>query len=265
MNESKQIDSLPSFEQLFEGNRKILQTESEYFSTLTQHPGEKGLLNESHLRKLIARYLPKKFGIGTGFVVSSKTFPERRFKQLDLIIYDALNNAPLYQSEAFGIFPIEMVYGYIEVKTTLRNADLEKAFATNKEIRALQHDKHYLFGHVNTLAPRFYMFAYRSEIASDQLGVSILKKFLNEPEAHCHGAYVLSFDKLIQRAALGSADALALIQYESPALSVFLTNLSAHFDSMIARRAEGAGDFTLPMADMKSYFQGKRHVVKVDT
>ncbi len=233
------MDSLASFEQLFEGNRKILQTEAEYFSTLTTHPGEKGLLNESHLRKLISRYLPKKFGIGTGFVVSNKSFPERRFKQLDLIVYDALNNSPLYQSDAFGIFPIEMVYGYIEVKTTLRYGDLESAFETNKEIRALQNHKHYLFGHVNTLAPEVRtLFAYQSEIGTETLATNVHDAFLKEPKAHCHGAYVLSYDKLVQRAALGSADKLNVIEYPSPALAVFLTNLSAHFDLYGSRKGE---------------------------
>ena len=173
------------------------------------------------MRELILRYLPKKFGVGTGFVVSNKTFPQRRFKQLDLIVYDALNNSPLYQSDAFGIFPIEMVYGYIEVKTTLRYGDLESAFEANKEIRALQNDKHYLYGHVNSLAPRFYLFAYQSEIGSDLLAKNVHNAFLKEPSAHCHGAYVLSFDKLVQRAALGSAERLAVIEYPSPGLAVF--------------------------------------------
>ena len=170
-----------SFEQLFAGHKQILETEADYFSTLTKHPGEKGWLNESHLTKLIARYLPKKFGIGTGFVVSSKSFQEKRGKQLDLIIYDALNNSPLYQSESFGIFPVEMVYGYIEVKTTLRPDNLGDAFEANREVRALQNDKHYLGGHVNKLAPRFYIFAYKSEIVEETLKRNIEDAFLKEP------------------------------------------------------------------------------------
>jgi uncharacterized protein DUF6602 len=58
------------FKQLMAGTIRQLQTEADYFSSLTSHNPEKGRLNESHLVKTLRRYLPAKFGIGTGFIVS---------------------------------------------------------------------------------------------------------------------------------------------------------------------------------------------------
>ena len=42
ISEARKMNIQSSFEQLFEGHKKILETEADYFSTLTKHPGEKG-------------------------------------------------------------------------------------------------------------------------------------------------------------------------------------------------------------------------------
>ncbi len=104
---------------LLSGYLNQLRVEAKYFSDQIEHNAEKGRLNETHFRTILRRFLPKRFGIATGFIASTS---ERKLSpQCDVIIYDTLNNAPLYESEAFSILPIEMVYGVIEVKTNLSN------------------------------------------------------------------------------------------------------------------------------------------------
>jgi hypothetical protein len=105
---------------LLSGYLNQLRVEAKYFSNQIEHNGEKGHLNETHFRAILRRFLPKRFGIATGFIVS--TNGGQLSPQCDIIIYDAINNAPLYESEAFSVFPIEMVYAVIEVKTNLSNS-----------------------------------------------------------------------------------------------------------------------------------------------
>ncbi len=112
---------------LFNGSLRRLRTEAEYFSRLTDHDPELGRLNETHLVKLLRDYLPPKIGIGTGFIVSGGSNATQS-PQCDIVLYDALNNAPLYRSDAWSIYPIEIVYGVIEVKTTLTSSTLKDAF-----------------------------------------------------------------------------------------------------------------------------------------
>ena len=125
-----------ALDKLFEGSLRRLRTEADYFSRLTGHAPELGRLNETHLVKLLRDYLPPKIGIGTGFIASGGDAP-RQSPQCDIVLYDALNNAPLYRSDAWSIYPIEMVYGVIEVKTTLSKRELKDAFEKCTKIRAM--------------------------------------------------------------------------------------------------------------------------------
>ena len=122
--------------QLMEGTIRQLETEAKYFSSLTRHGGEKGRLNESHLMRTLRRYLPAKFGLGTGFIVSGGENPQRS-RQCDIIIYDAVNNAPFFHSDAWQIYPIEMVYCVIEVKTTLNGREMDSAMTHCASLRQM--------------------------------------------------------------------------------------------------------------------------------
>ncbi|MER9169635.1 hypothetical protein NKI12_20080 [Mesorhizobium australicum] len=131
---------MPSFEfdveRLMAGNLAQLRLEREFFSSLTSHPGEIGRLNETHLVRMLRRHLPPKFGIGTGFLVCGGE-KARQSPQCDIIIYDAFNNSPFYSSETWQIYPIEMVYGVIEVKTRITKVQLLDAFSKCASIRSM--------------------------------------------------------------------------------------------------------------------------------
>lgn len=132
-----QSQSIPfDINRLFDGSLQKLRTEAEYFSRLTGHNPELGRLNETHLVKLLRDYLPPKVGIGTGFIASGGQNPCQS-PQCDIILYDALNNVPLYTSDAWSIFPIEMVYGVIEVKTKLTKKEFNDAFEKCAKIRSM--------------------------------------------------------------------------------------------------------------------------------
>ena len=80
-------------------------------------------------------HLPKRFGISSGMVISH----DGAFSnQADLVVVDALNNAPLHAGQHNQLWPVEAVYALIEVKTTLSPSDLEDAIAKCRRFKALK-------------------------------------------------------------------------------------------------------------------------------
>lgn len=228
-------ESPTKLEKLFQGTRSVLENEGRYFSSLSDHQGEKGRLNETHLKATLRRHLPEKFGLGTGFIVSSKTINNKDNPQIDIVIYDKVTNAPLYQSEAFGVFPVESVYGYIEVKTTLTKSELASAFKANVKIRniASSGDKVYLYG-TSTLSPRFYLFAYKSSVTAKTTIKHVKKSFELQGDAHAHGIFILEQDLFIARKALYDAEKVELHVSQGPtAFAEFMVNMVMHCETMI--------------------------------
>ncbi len=199
-------------DKLMAGNIAQLRIEKEFFSSLTSHPGEVGRLNETHLVRMLRRYLPAKFGIGTGFLVSGGEHGTMS-PQCDIIIYDALNNAPFYFSEAWQIYPIEMVYGVIEVKTSIKRDNLKSAFTNCLSIRNMcrspngEPNKKYLRQlpaelkmsvrydrRSSDLPPRFFVFGYEGPTEATALAKMFQDITKKVEHAHVHGLCVLDQD-----------------------------------------------------------------------
>ncbi|MBU1017984.1 hypothetical protein KKA33_03065 [Patescibacteria group bacterium] len=97
--------------------------------------GEEGRYKEAILKNVIRKFLPKKFALGTGFVVKRKSTndPHEISKQIDIIIYDTAY--PLLFSEGdFIIIGAEAVNGIIEVKTNLKNQTPENVIKKSNEM-----------------------------------------------------------------------------------------------------------------------------------
>jgi|RhiMethySRZTD1v2_1073278.scaffolds.fasta_scaffold285047_1 uncharacterized protein DUF6602 len=246
---------------LFEGSLLRLRTEAEYFSRLTDHNGELGRLNETHLVNLLRAYLPPKIGIGTGFIECGGSNP-RQSSQCDIVLYDALNSTPLYQSPSWSIYPIEMVYGVVEVKTTLDTVELTKAFVKCAEIRRMaagetdnEPNKAYMLrvepprggppvstyvSYMDRLAPRFFVFAYGGWQTTATLEEHFGRLSKEHTKAHIHGVCTLTkTDSLFigQKAFSGGAS-------ESVATNGFrhfLLTLPALLDSMVPLHRHGMG------------------------
>jgi hypothetical protein len=149
------IDKPFDIGRFFEGHLSQLRVEAEYFSDNIHHSAEKGRLNETHFISMLRRYLPQRFGIGTGFIASVNP-DQHRSPQCDVIIYDAVNNTPLYTSPAFSVFPIEMVYGVIEIKTNLNGEELANSLDNCAKIRKMS--KQNIDNHEKP--PRVHAFRY---------------------------------------------------------------------------------------------------------
>lgn len=109
------------FEDYYKGIHGKLQSEINYINSIFDHQPTKGAANERLLRELIKKFIPSRFGVGTGVVIDKKG---NQSKQIDIIVYDKMNYPSLFSLTHFHFFPVDIVYAVIEVKTCM---DKEKA------------------------------------------------------------------------------------------------------------------------------------------
>ncbi|MDI1225219.1 DUF6602 domain-containing protein [Acinetobacter sp.] len=100
-----------------------------------KHNGLRGDHREDVLRKFLCEgRLPKQYAIGNGEIISSYS---QTSKQTDLIIYDSNKSIIFEATSTLQIFPIESVYGVIEVKSKLSKAKLIEGLDNIKSIKEI--------------------------------------------------------------------------------------------------------------------------------
>ena len=100
----------------YQGVAERLRAEVDLLNKVISHDDGMGEANESVLRNLIKRFIPSRYGVGSGIVVDHAG---RSSRQCDIIIYDPLLYPSLLALGEVHLFPVDFVYGVIEVKTTL--------------------------------------------------------------------------------------------------------------------------------------------------
>lgn len=87
------------------------------YDSMGQHAGEKGQRRENALAEVLETFLPRRFSVGSGEILSAEG---GRSKQIDVIIYDAINSPVLANPKESKVVPAESVYAVIEVKPDLK-------------------------------------------------------------------------------------------------------------------------------------------------
>jgi hypothetical protein len=134
---------------------------------------------------------------------------------MDVVIYDQFFNAPLHRELSFSVFPVEMVYGTVEVKRLLESKNLKKILSDIQTIRRLGEEKWYaayaavpknaespsqtVTGQIqfklSKPVPRTYLVAVRQKGWSTVEGFrSDLASALEETPTHIHGVTILEND-----------------------------------------------------------------------
>ena len=101
---------------------------------IPNHKPSLGFMAEAILRNFLKSVLPQKVTVGQGFVECGGELSY----QCDIILYDAINYAPLYSFGEIVIVPHESVFAVIEVKTTIdakRFGETLYAFKRLEQIR----------------------------------------------------------------------------------------------------------------------------------
>jgi hypothetical protein len=88
---------------------------------------------ESSVHHLLSRLLPQRFGLGWGMLTNQEGEPS---PQVDTIIYDVWHSGPL--PTATPRFPCEAVLGTVEIKRTLKRADIPKSARDASTIKLLK-------------------------------------------------------------------------------------------------------------------------------
>lgn len=92
---------------------------------------------EDEVRSLLLGSLPSKYQYASGIVVDSSGGEHDCSRQSDVIIYDNWFNPKLFLDETPGVFPIELVYAIVEVKTVVNYSEMKSCFDNCKSIKSL--------------------------------------------------------------------------------------------------------------------------------
>lgn len=113
-----------------------MEAEVRNINDLFDHQGVKGSGNENILINLLSKFLPKKYGIGTGVVVDRNG---KQSKQCDVVIYDATNYPEILGITRTKFFPVDFVYAVLEVKTKLDSAKTSEAIKNIRSVHELDY------------------------------------------------------------------------------------------------------------------------------
>lgn len=124
--------------QYYQGILLQLRAEVDFINSLFHHQGVKGEGNETVLRDFIRKFIPKRYGIGTGVVIDRFG---NQSHQCDIIIYDTFLYPSLLSMSTVHLFPVDVVYATIEVKTTLTSEKSKEALQNITSVKKLDYIK----------------------------------------------------------------------------------------------------------------------------
>lgn len=161
------------WEKLFAASAKKLVSQLEETRAAVEHRGLKGNLNEVAFADWLRGLLPRTLDVGTGEIIDSFG---GRSRQADVVIYDSANTPRFLSRGGIDVFPVEPIYGVIEVKTYLNKEELKNSFSNMESIKNLKKIAYQnkkadpisrtacLYDIENENWPiQFYIFAYESD------------------------------------------------------------------------------------------------------
>jgi hypothetical protein len=203
----------PTIKNYYSALQAQFRLQSSILTDVLPHSGERGRNNEERFREFLARVLPRKYSVGSGFVVCSESSISVS-SQTDVVLFDEFQNAPIHRELASHVYPVEIVYGSVEVKGRLEKRDLPKICKDIAKMRALGQHRYYLkytavpksegqpTKHVvggnelrSKVPPRAFVFAYEQKSWQSISGfVESLTEAARGVSAHIHGLAVLDSD-----------------------------------------------------------------------
>ena len=150
-----------------------------------------GNVGEAEFRKWLEKFLPKKYGVTSGYIVSqSRDVGSPNLLHYDVIIYDALE-APILDIEENPdestqgkkrVIPAEYVRAVIEVKSRLSLKTIEEANKKLKELNYLHFDyeKDTNNQYNGKLHPNFFTLSVFFELKSNDFNnINIFRNFID--------------------------------------------------------------------------------------
>jgi len=234
----------PKVSSYFQALQRMFQMQSEILTGVIPHAGERGRNDEERFRDFLTKVIPKRFSIGTGFLVCSETNVPAS-SQIDVVLYDEIYNSPLHRELSAFVYPIEIVYGIVEVKGLLKKDDLKKVMEDIHKVRKLSQHRWYVQYtskpksqdkpdqlvvnkkefQISGPPPRAFVFAYEKKGWRDLDSlVQSLEEIAHDIPAHIHGLVVLSKDWYVTQEAYAK-DGQKFHAYEGNALLRFVNGM----------------------------------------
>lgn len=145
-----------------------LEADALLFNRELPHNGLKGSENENALAAVIRGFLPSKYGVEVNALVIDRL--GKVSKQADILIYDAENQASFFRK----VFPVEIVYAVIEVKTSMSSTEAISAMDNLASISDLEFrpllspywETRVQRENIHQNPPSLYAFSYRTDCQS---------------------------------------------------------------------------------------------------
>lgn len=130
-----------------------LTSYSERVRHLIRHTSSVGTYRENLLQSLLRKHLPERYHVATGFIYGCD-------RQIDVVIYDRIDYAPIFREGDLVVVPPESVRAIIEVKT---NLTLHQLRTSLEQIEQLSN--------FDDCQPPFFkgIFAFETDVAPDRL------------------------------------------------------------------------------------------------
>lgn len=143
---------------------------SERIRLIIEHGPTVGTYRENLLQNSLRKHLPERYHVATGFIFGMRN-------QIDILIYDRIDYAPIFRDGHLVIVPPEAVRAVIEVKTNLTSDNLESALEVMHAV-----------AHQDDNKPPFFkgIFAFESSLSSEFIYESIAN-FYTDWEAPAFG------------------------------------------------------------------------------
>ena len=134
-----------------------------------KHPRDNGDLKEFDITNFLQtnNLIPKKYGVsGNKVRIASST--GHISKEMDVVFYDYFNNIDLMNRKGqYRVFPVETVYGVMQVKSKLTKKELKKGLeniASYKKLKRKEHSFVINIGKIKSNRGFGILFAYDSDL-----------------------------------------------------------------------------------------------------
>lgn len=176
-----------------------LEADALLFNRELPHEGLKGSENEQALADVLRNFLPARYGVEVNGLVIDRNGAVSR--QCDIIIYDDISFPKYFRK----VFPIEIVFAVIEVKTELSKQQVDSALANESSLRALEYQpllsnswvtqtKEKKLSHA---PPIHCIFGYRSSTVDFGTFISWFKEFPTQNRSNDIFSYNTPFNHFI--------------------------------------------------------------------
>lgn len=144
------------FVEIFAARSRALKAEGEALARLA-HNGLLGAAREGLARQLLSPLLPPDIEILTGTIVSWDPSNRTERNQDDLVLFNRRLAPVLWAEPGCAVMPVDGVAAHIDVKSTLKSADVDHAVRAAAEVISLDSS--------HGVAPAGLIFAYDSDLS----------------------------------------------------------------------------------------------------